>query len=178
MEGLTLTPLGSALRQLAGAASMCWNPRPGDQVFDSEQANKFCDEAEAQIRMLPADKSTSDGYHTFAELYDYRMAYNALLFNEWAKHGLYGVHRSWKHHDGEDCFAGGKHRWFVVVANLPSGQISNHYKEEFWGLFSWLDERERADEWDGHTPQQALERMFQMLAINMKVDGLMGSGSV
>lgn len=27
----------------------------------------------------------SDGYHTMRELYDYRAAYNALLFNEWVR---------------------------------------------------------------------------------------------
>jgi hypothetical protein len=48
---------------------------------------------------------TSDGYHTFNELYDYRKVYNALLFNEWSRQGLYDVHKSRKHSDGEQCFA-------------------------------------------------------------------------
>ncbi len=107
-----------------------------------------------------ADKDTSDGYHTFRELYDYRMAYNAMLFNEWAERGLFNVHRSWKHHDGEDCFAGGKDKWFIVVAQLPTGQISNHYKAQYWPLFNNVIEVAKADPWDGHTPQQALERML------------------
>lgn len=46
----------------------------------------------------------SDGYHTFTELYDYRRAYNALLANEYAKQGLYNVHKSWRHNDGQECF--------------------------------------------------------------------------
>src|SRR5690606_12891515 len=73
----------------------------------------------------PLDAETSDGYHTFAELYHYRMLYNAALFNEWAAAGLYDVHKSVRHSDGSTCFGG---RWFVVYAQLPTGQISNHYE--------------------------------------------------
>lgn len=66
----------------------------------------------------------SDGYHTFNELYRYRMLYNADFFNELAK-GDIKVCKSHKHHDGEECFGGG---WFIVMAELPTGQISNHYE--------------------------------------------------
>lgn len=100
----------------------------------------------------------SDGYHTFDELYSYRMAYNALLFNEWAAQNKYDVHLSYRHHDGELCF--GKEDYFVVVAVTPFGQISNHYKGKYRHLFK-LPEVERAIEWDGHTPQQALERLLE-----------------
>jgi hypothetical protein len=99
---------------------------------------------------------TSDGYHTFNELYGYRKAFNALLFNEWASRGLYDVHKSWHHSDGEPCFGGG---WFIVVAQMPAGQVSNHYKAEDWPLFQ-VPERERGAEWDGHTPQIALTRLL------------------
>ena len=98
----------------------------------------------------------SDGYHTFNELYYYRMLYNAAFFNllpkEW-------VHKSKRHHTGEECFGGG---WFIVMANLPTGQISNHYKLKDWDLFH-VPEKEFADEWDGHTPQEAAERLHKYL---------------
>lgn len=68
-----------------------------------------------------------DEHHTMAELYDYRLAYNAAAFNEWADSGMYDVHKSLRHSDGRLCFGGG---WFVVVAQLPTGQISNHYHLE------------------------------------------------
>lgn len=102
---------------------------------------------------------TSDGYHTFAELYHYRMLYNALLFNEWAAAGKYGVHKSRCHSDGLACFGGG---WFVVVATLPTGQISNHYEMTDWTKFR-VPERGASAEWDGHTPQQAAERLAALL---------------
>ena len=101
------------------------------------------------------DENTSDGYHTFKELYEFRLLYNAALFNEWAKQKMYNVHKSWKHSDGEDCFGGG---WFVVVAELPSGQITNHYEAEDWGLFR-VNSRKTATKWDGHTPQDVAKRL-------------------
>lgn len=98
----------------------------------------------------------SDGYHTFNELYYYRMLYNAAFFNllpkEW-------VHKSKRHHTGEECFGGG---WFIVMANLPTGQVSNHYELKDWDLFK-VPEKEFADEWDGHTPQEAAERLHEYL---------------
>jgi len=98
----------------------------------------------------------SDGYHTFNELYYYRMLYNAAFFNllpkEW-------VHKSKRHHTGEECFGGG---WFIVMANLPTGQISNHYELKYWDLFK-VPEKEIADEWDGHSPQEAAERLYKYL---------------
>ena len=98
----------------------------------------------------------SDGYHTFNELYYYRMLYNAAFFNLLPKDM---VHKSKRHHTGEECFGGG---WFIVMANLPTGQISNHYELKDWDLFQ-IPEKECADEWDGHTPQQAAERLNEYL---------------
>ena len=101
----------------------------------------------------------SDGYHTMAELYEFRMVYNALAFNEWARLGLYDIHKSWRHEDGALCFGGG---WFVVRATLPTGQISNHYPAEHWDRFH-VETRDRAAAWDGHSPQEALRRMLAHL---------------
>lgn len=126
--------------------------------------NEFVPQPDPPAPVTPEAKEingdTSDGYHTFRELYAYRKAYNALLFNEWASRGLFDVHKSRKHSDGEPCFGGG---WFIVVAQMPTGQISNHYKDEDWDLFR-VPERERGNEWDGHTPQVALERLLKLAA--------------
>lgn len=123
-----------------------------------------------------------DEYHSIGELYEFRKAYNALLFNEWATepfslkqlregHNItfndnqqfkpkYDVHKSWRHNDGELCFGGG---WFIVVAMLPSGQITNHYKAEYWDLFQIPEVDKAKYEFDGHTPADTLERMKQLL---------------
>lgn len=100
-----------------------------------------------------------DEHHTMEELYDYRMLYNALAFNAWASAGTFPVVKSWRHSDGELCFGGG---WFIVVATLPTGQVSNHYSAEHWPLFQVPEAA--PPEYDGHTPEVAAQRMRDLLA--------------
>ena len=123
-------------------------------------------------------KSLSDGYHTFDELYEFRKMYNAVLFNEWCLNYYnyikaenlgtnfgskpkpkYNVHKSWRHNDGELCFGGG---WFIVSAMLPTGLISNHYKEEDCDLFKVPEVEKALYEFDGHTPQDVLMRLSSL----------------
>lgn len=108
---------------------------------------------------MKINENTSDGYHTFKELYEYRLLYNAGMFN--AIHGDRDVEvfKSKKHSDGEDCFGGG---WFIVMANLPTGQISNHYELKDWDLFK-IPELVVADKWDGHTPADVAQRLRDYL---------------
>lgn len=98
----------------------------------------------------------SDGYHTFNELYEYRLLYNAAFFNELARQGLYDVHKSKLHSDGEIPF--GDPNWFIVMAELPTGQISNHYEMKDWDLFK-IPEKEKANRWDGHSPKDVAQRL-------------------
>jgi hypothetical protein len=104
----------------------------------------------------PYDGSISDGYHTFDELYEYRMLYHAWACKAWVQAG-YRVIKSHKHHDGSPAFDG-----FIVQAELPAGQVSNHYDNQYWDLFD-VYEVERADEWDGHTPRIAAQRLMDSL---------------
>lgn len=108
--------------------------------------------------------TVSDSYHTFDELYRYRLLYNAAFFNELAKSGKVKVCKSYRHSDGEECFGGG---WFIVMAELPSGQISNHYENKDWDLFD-IPELETAWKWDGHTPNEAADRMELYLKSNQE----------
>lgn len=100
-------------------------------------------------------ENATDGYHSFKELYEYRKMYNALIFNEWAVQNMYSVHKSFTHADGELCFDG---KYFVVVAELPAGQVTNHYEIKDWELFQ-LPIKSKANVWDGHSPQVAVERL-------------------
>lgn len=79
-----------------------------------------------------------------------------------SKDKILNVHHieSRKHSDGEKCF--GSDDWFIVMAILPTGQVSNHYKSKYWDLFDVL-ERETAFEYDGHTPNEAADRLEQYL---------------
>lgn len=129
--------------------------------FTKEQAiNLLIDDERVDSNVI------SDGYHTFGELYDFRKVYNAVLFNEWAYNSFevgtgnwkpkFDVHKSWKHHDGELCFGGG---WFIVVAVLPTGQISNHYEAKDWDLFKVPETETAKYPFDGHTSADVLERL-------------------
>lgn len=104
----------------------------------------------------------SDGYHTFEELYEYRMLYNALSFNLLYEKGI-KVEKSLRHSDGELCFGGG---WFIVVAELPGiGQISNHYEVKDWDLFKVSDVEIPSIAYDGHSPKNVTERLYDFLKL-------------
>lgn len=105
----------------------------------------------AEMNELCQSGEASDGYHTFNELYNFRREYNAALVNS----GVWKAHKSHRHHSGELCFGGG---WFIVMMDTPYGQISNHYQDEYWEEFN-CEEREFADEWDGHTEKDVLNRL-------------------
>jgi hypothetical protein len=130
-------------------------------LFTNAEVKQLLAAETAKARKI--DGNTSDGYHTFNELYESRMLYNAAFFNamkddpNWG----HGEHKSWRHSDGELCFGGG---WFIVMATLPTGQISNHYEAKDWDLFQ-IEEREKADEWDGHNPRDVAKRLHEFLAI-------------
>lgn len=102
------------------------------------------------IRPVPVTGATSDGYHTFDELYHHR----AVLFSviEATFPG-----RSWKslhHHDGT-MYDG----MFIVGIDTPAGPATYHYDvEPYWDMFP-CEVLDRAPEWDGHTPDDAIERI-------------------
>ena len=48
---------------------------------------------------------------------------------------------------------------FIVGLETPDGQATYHYDiDPYWRMFP-VKELERAPEWDGHTPAQAIERI-------------------
>lgn len=113
-----------------------------------------------RLRDERASGETSDGYHTHNELYRYRMLYNAHAARGWVAQGL-PVVKSWRHADGELCFGGG---WFIVTATMPTGQVSNHYEAKHWDLFD-VPDVVYPPEWDGHTPEDAADRLENALPL-------------
>lgn len=103
----------------------------------------------------------SDGYHTFNEPYGYRTLYNAAFFNELAK-GDIKARKSHKRHDGEERPGGG---WLIVMAEPPTGQISDHHGNRYRESFN-IPEPDTAWEWDGHTPDEAADRIESYLKSN------------
>lgn len=106
------------------------------------------------------ENELSDGWHTFNDLYEFRKLYNAALFNEWSRLGLYDIHKSVRHNDNELCFGGG---WFIVVAILPDGQISNHYKLSEWDLFKVPETDKAKYPFDGHAEKDVMKRLKSAL---------------
>lgn len=97
------------------------------------------------------------------ELYDFRLILNALLFNEWEKTGEYEVYKSKRHHDGSIPFPDDNEDWFIVVAILPSGQVTNHYHIKYWDYFKIPSYPKVKDEFDGHTSSVVLLRYGVLL---------------
>ena len=96
---------------------------------------------------------TSDGYHTFNELYHHR----AVLFSVIVKAFPDKAWKSKQHNDGT-MYDG----MFIVGIDTPEGQATYHYDiDPYWDMFE-CSELERAPEWDGHTPAQAIERIGRL----------------
>lgn len=118
--------------------------------------NKY-EEAKADGRLVVLPETgigdLSDGYHTFNELYHHRAILFSVICNEHPD-------ISWKsklHHDGT-MFDG----MFIVGINTPEGQATYHYNiNPYWDMFL-VRELEKAPEWDGHTSEQAIERIASL----------------
>ena len=98
----------------------------------------------------PITGDTSDGYHTFNELYHHRAVLFSVICNERPDIAW----KSKKHHDGT-MYDG----MFIVGIDTPEGQATYHYDiEPYWSMFR-VKELEQAPEWDGHTPDEAIRRI-------------------
>lgn len=94
----------------------------------------------------------SDGYHTFAELYDHRTHLFVALMRS-----NYKI--SWRanNHDDGTMYDG----WFVAGMHLPTGDISYHLPISMWEMLdcSDIETTLRAPKWDGHTCDDVLKRL-------------------
>ena len=126
---------------------------------DDFSPNVICMEAlmKDALELLKAQEAitgeTSDGYHTFNELYHHR----AVLFSVIVANYPDRAWKAKKHHDGT-MYDG----MFIVGIETPDGQATYHYDiDPYWDMFKCrvLD---NAPEWDGHTPAQAIERIGRL----------------
>ena len=92
----------------------------------------------------------SDGYHTFNELYHHRAVLFSVICNAMPD-------KAWKskRHDTGDMYDG----MFIVGIETNHGQATYHYDvDPYWDMFN-VPELEYAPKWDGHTPQEAINRI-------------------
>lgn len=108
---------------------------------------------------------TSDGYHTFDELYYHRTALFACLVASQPRQMAF---KSWKHADGT-MYDG----MFIAGIYTSRGWCTYHCESEWWPLFD-CSERELAPEWDGHTPSDAIHRLMHDMLPKQEVSGEVG----
>ena len=100
----------------------------------------------------------SDGYHTFNELYHHRAILFSVICNVFKNRAW----KSKKHHDGT-MYDG----MFIVGIDTPKGQATYHYDiDPYWDIFQ-VKELSNAPEWDGHTPDEAINRISTLTDIEI-----------
>jgi hypothetical protein len=114
-----------------------------------------------QVRGVGEAGQVSDGYHTFNELYDHRIALFIALMKSHPE-------ISWRannHADGSS-YEG----WFIAGMHLPTGDISYHLPDDKWTLLDGVGiaTTNRAPEWDGHTPADVVRRLNEWSAMHTK----------
>ena len=128
----------------------------GEAVMDESSVYEFDDVACRLADLIepePIDGDTSDGYHTFNELYNHR----AKLFSVVVAAFSNIAWKSKRHSDGS-MYEG----MFIVGIDTPHGQAAYHYEiEPYWELFR-CSELPKAPEWDGHTSAQAIDRIASL----------------
>lgn len=101
-----------------------------------------------------ADGQTSDGYHTFDELYDHRRALTAALAVTSPPSRTW---RSRRHHPDDGAIFEG---YFIVGIELPQGVITYHYANQYWDDFRSVQELSHAPKWDGAPPSSTVTRLL------------------
>lgn len=116
-----------------------------------------------KIRAEGENLEVSDGYHTFDELYDHRIALFIALCKkiediDQRQSGPNRVWRAKKHHDGSE-YEG----WFIMGIHKEKGrQISYHLPLSKWDDANFADTYDITPEWDGHTPEDVLTRLSNL----------------
>lgn len=124
----------------------------------------IADAAMAIVPAPPVTEDTSDGYHTFAELYEHRHA----LWCAFAAHMLRGHGRgmvAWKsraHHPADQPMYAGH---FIAGVDLPGvGQVSYHLPECWWDACPG-HVAPHAPAWDHHSPSDVVSRLTAFAAL-------------
>ncbi len=99
------------------------------------------------------DENTSDGYHTFKELYDHRRALTRALMTCLPE--ISGPSKQHHPDDETSMFDG----CFIVGIRLSTGEIRYHYGLEHWNEFEGIRELEYAPLWDGSS--DTVERLHR-----------------
>lgn len=127
--------------------------------MDEKQINEIIQKEKLDTNLI------SDGYHTFKELYDHRIALFITLCNFIAlptkrfkkAQGKQIPWKSLKHSDGSEWDG-----WFIAGIGFEKGeQLTYHLPIQEWDKLK-VNEWEKAPEYDGHTPNDVIERLLSL----------------
>ncbi len=117
------------------------------------------------IQFLKKEKSDfhagniSDGFHTFDELYEHRVALFIALCRAYRPH-------AWKtryHSNGEEWEG-----WFILGLFSEEGkQITHHINISYWEMLEDIRTLERQPVWDGHVHKDIVERLLHLTIENI-----------
>jgi len=110
-------------------------------------------------------EDVSDGYHSFAELYQHRNLLFCVLLTLIHREELdkFKAWKSRKHSDG--TMFDGPEGWFIAGMTDLEGNMQITYHMEgtkYWEILD-VPELEFAPPYDGHTPEDVLERLVSIL---------------
>jgi hypothetical protein len=112
------------------------------------------DDIATEIATLGDASKVSDGYHTFGELYDHRIALFIALCRA-RDMTADVVWRSKLHSDGSSIDG-----WFIMGIGTARGeQITYHLPMSRWDETEFADTWSQAPEFDGHTSNDVLARL-------------------
>lgn len=151
-EGLTIIPIQDA-------TSVAWevNTWPSSKNTDDclwiQNSHPLTPEQAITATLGPKiTEDTSDGWHTFKDLYHHR----ALLFSVIVSNYRDLCWKSKRHHDGKLL------DWnFIVGIDTPWGQASYHYGMDYWDLFD-CKVLERAPYYDGYRADESVARIARL----------------
>jgi len=110
---------------------------------------------------------TSDGYHTFNELYEHRITLFITLCRicaEWVEtEGDFGLkgRKPWRSKTHSDDSV--MHEWFILgIDKLNGKQITYHIPITKWDETEFADTLEKAPKFDGHTSEDVLQRLKEL----------------
>ena len=139
-----------------------------DEVFAADCEFTFPDELDFDVpgksasppyvRKDKAPGDTSDGWHTFDELYEHRTVLFASLCNclqELNAEGKDFAFKSW-HHDDGTMYDG----MFIAGIWTCMGWVTYHCEAKYWDMFD-VPELEQTPEWDGASPVNGLFRLVK-----------------
>lgn len=109
-------------------------------------------------------EDVSDGFHSFSALYQHRNLLFCVLLTLINREELdkFKVWKAHKHSDG--TMFEGPEGWFIAgMSDLEDRmQITYHMESKYWELLD-VPELEFAPPYDGHTPEDVLERLVNIL---------------